>query len=278
MKNFFLMCLVALCSILVSCEKQDNIIINIERVPCEFHASQFVANVDDVMPMTKTDSPREIWYEFTATTGTNDAISGSCVEGEWMKVSLRKNTTYSAKFICNETDVNLLDNPAVLIDKENPRIFNAVEIIQVIDKPISEHVILKHLAGKYVAKVGHIPANHEVVLEVVSFTDRYNWLTDSPISIKPLIFEESLFSAKSGDLYSRFVVGGTDIKVKVGIRKENTNDIKKQETYIYTIPKASIRTVTYNINNIVGTDDFIITIDETLEETTEDQQIGKPQK
>lgn len=249
---------------------ENEIIVNVERVPCEFHASKFTADVDDVKPMTKTGELREIWYHFYSANDT--VISGSCVEQMPFKVYLKPNVEYIAKFITSP-EVNSINDSIVNIGVD-PKIFNHMENIMISKPGTKRGIELKHLSGKYVAKVGKIPANYEVRLTVLNYSNQYNWINHSNTFNN--VTENYISSEENAELYSNYVTGNTIITVKVGLLKGN--QVFKEMEYSYMIPRSSIRTITYSINNVSGSDEFEISINEKMEELKgEDQQIGKPQ-
>lgn len=253
----------------VSCSKTEVLII--ERVPCTFHPSQFKASVDEA-PFTKVGEYTEAYYIFTS---PKDTITGSAVIGLPFSVDLVQNTTYELKMIANTaSESNLLGNPAIIINNP-PTVFNTIETITVQETPINKAIVLKHLAGQFIAKVGKIPSGFEVVLDTKRVADQYNWLTTNISYLETV----NRFSASTETLWESYVIGGSIVEIYVGIRRVNSTDEPKKFTlYKYPVTKATIKTVVFNINNVQGDDSFSITIDETLEQLTEEnQQIGKPQ-
>lgn len=269
------MCLLALCGIFISCAKEDKIIINSERHPCEFTASRFLSNVDDSPMTTKSSSYRMVDYVFESLDGT-DVVEGTILENTTFRVKLQKKV-YNVKLITDSIYDDWLSHPNVTIPIGVPRFFTHTENVDVntLVNGTTKTFTLKHLSGKYVAKVDSIPIGHEVVLEVLEYKNGYNWLTEIPsvVSLLPGESTASIFVGTNGDLYSRYVVGGTTIKVKVGVRLIGSSTNIRELEYEYLIPKATIRTVTYTVKG----EDFIVTVDDTFTEMEETQEVGEPQ-
>lgn len=276
MKNFVLMCLVALCGIFASCERQDNIIIiNNERVPCEFHASVLTPEIDE-KPMTRATAAadRIVKYKMLASDNT-DTIVGEVKVNNPIYVDLLKGKTYKMVFFYSEQYSNVEDI-AVITDAN---MFRYEENLK-IDTSLTKTITLKRNIGQFVAKAGKMPKDATLDVTLASYS-HINWFDNKLYSKTGEEFNSVDGVLATGDTLSLFglpSMSPKSMRVNVAIVK-NGHTIKSAE-YLYELKANTIYTVTYNINNVDedGSEfgDFTIEIDEEWSKPEDDnQQVGK---
>lgn len=228
--------------------------------------------------MTRATEPenRIIKYRISALDGT-DIIEDSIKVNNPIYVDLIKGKTYKAVFFYSESSSD--EKNVAIITGAN--MFRAQEVITV-DRSLTETITLKRNIGQFVAKAGKMPNGATLEVDMTSY-NHINWVDNALYSKTGREFTEVTGTLATDSTLSLFGLPNNEPKsVKVYVSIVKNGKPIKSDMYEYTLTPNTVRTVTYNINNVNedGSEfgDFTIQIDEKWETGVDNnQQVGKPQ-